>query len=42
MGIGGNERVDKLAKEAAVEGEEPGQLCYADYYGEIKSRMRNN
>ena len=40
--IRGNERVDKLVKETAAEGEKLGQICYADYYSKIKSRMRNN
>ena len=41
VGIRGNERVDTLAKEAAAR-EQPGQIYYADYYSEVKRRMKSS
>ena len=42
VGIKGNERVDEVTKAAAEEREEPGQIFYRDYYGEIRKRVHDS
>ena len=42
VGIKGNERVEDVAKAVAEEREEPGQIFYKDYFGEIRKRVHDS